>query len=56
MPPIFMPRNRLERDEMKVRVEKLMQELDHEQHSEGIKFLASKYLYKVLDVINEYRY
>ena len=51
-----MPRNRLERDEMKVRVEKLMQELDHEQHSEGIKFLASKYLYKVLDVINEYRY
>ena len=51
-----MPRNRLERDEMRVRVEKLMYELDHEPHSEGIKFLASKYLYKVLDVIDEYRY
>ena len=56
MPPFFMPRNKLERDEMKFRVEKLLNELEYDNHSEGIKFLASKYLYKVLDIIDEYRY
>ena len=56
MPPFFMPRNQLERDEMRVRVEKLLNELEYDNHSEGIKFLASKYLYKVLDIIDEYRY
>ena len=51
-----MPKNELDRDEFKVRVLKLKHELDHERHSEGISYLAHKYLNRVLDIIEEYRY
>ena len=51
-----MPRNKLEIEELKARVEKLFVELDTERHSEGIKFMAYKYLHRVLDIIDEYRY
>ena len=51
-----MPRNEFNRDEFKVRVLKLKNELSHEHHSEGITYLAHKYLNKVLDMIDEYRY
>ena len=54
--PIFMPKNQLEKEELKVRVLKLKHELGGENYSEGIKFLADKYLNKVLDTIDEYRY
>ena len=54
--PICMPRNQLDKEEMKVRVKKLKHELERERHSEGIKFLAHKYLNKVLETIDEYRY
>ena len=51
-----MPKNELNKEEFKVRVLKLKHELERERHSEGIKFLAHKYLNKVLDTIDEYRY
>ena len=54
--PIFMPRNEFNKEEFKVRVLKLKNELSHEKHSEGITYLAHKYLNKVLDMIDEYRY
>ena len=50
-----MPRNEFNKDEFKVRVLKLKNELSHEKHSEGITYLAHKYLNKVLDMIDEYR-
>ena len=46
----------MSKDEFKVRVLELKHELDYERHSEGIKYLAHKYLNKVLDIIEEYRY
>ena len=49
-----MPRNNLTRDEFKVRVMKLKDELSHEPHSDG-QHMANKYLNKVLDIIDEYR-
>ena len=51
-----MPKNELNKEEFKVRVLKLKHELGRENYSEGIKFLADKYLNKVLDTIDEYRY
>jgi len=51
-----MPKNELNKEEFKVRVLKLKHELERERHSEGIKFLAHKYLNKVLETIDEYRY
>ena len=51
-----MPKNELSKDEFKVRVRKLKNELNHEKHSEGITYLAHKYLDNVLDMIDEYRY
>ena len=51
-----MPRNELTRDEIKKRVLDLMIDLYHEPYSEGITFLADKYLNRVLDIIDEYRY
>jgi len=50
-----MPRNEFNKDEFKVRVLKLKNKLSHEKHSEGITYLAHKYLNKVLDMIDEYR-
>ena len=54
--PIFMPRNQISAEEMKVRVLKLKHQLDTEQQPDGSKYLTNKYLNKVLDIINEYRY
>ena len=52
-----MPRNQLTRDEVKVRVEKLKNDLYYEEHRYGdeARGLAHKYLNKVLDVLDEYR-
>lgn len=51
-----MPRGNLTRDEIKCEVLKLKKELCQEPYSDGIKFLADKYLNKVLNKIDEYRY
>ena len=51
-----MPKNQLDKNEFKVRILKLKNELNHEKHSEGISYLAHKYLDNVLDIIDEYRY
>jgi len=50
----FMPRNELTKEEIKCEVLKLKKKLQHEHYSEGIKFLADKYLNAVLDKIDEY--
>lgn len=49
-----MPRGQLTKDEMKYQVEKLKTELCNEKTYDG-KYLAHKYLNKVLDKIEEYR-
>jgi hypothetical protein len=49
----MMPRNQLTKDEIKWYMEKLKTELYHEKTSES-KYLANKYLNKVLDKIGEY--
>ena len=51
-----MPKNQLDKNEFKVRILKLKNELNREKHSEGISYLAHKYLDNVLDIIDEYRY
>ena len=51
-----MPKNQINKDELKVRVLKLKNELYQEGYSEGVSHLANKYLNKVLDIIDEYRY
>ena len=53
-PPI-VPRNMLTKDEIKVRVLKLKNELFQEQEPVMYKDLAHKYLNKVLDILDEYR-
>ena len=52
-----MPRNQLTKGEMKVRVEKLKNELYRTPYHGGDweKNLAHKYLNQVLDIIEEYR-
>ena len=45
----------LTKDEIKVRVLKLKNELIHEQEPVMYKDLALKYLNKVLDILDEYR-
>jgi len=50
-----MPRNELTKDQIKCDVLKLKKNLQQEPYSDGIKFLADKYLNKVLDKIEEYR-
>ena len=47
-----MPRNQFEKEEFRLRVMKLKNKLD----SEPYNYLAHKYLNKVLDMIDEYRY
>jgi hypothetical protein len=51
-----MPKNELKKDEFKVRVLKLKDELGNEPYSQGITHIAHKYLDKVLNIIDEYRY
>jgi len=49
-------KNQLKKDEFRVRVLNLKNELHQEGWSQGISHLADKYLNKVLDMIDEYRY
>lgn len=53
-----MPRNYLNIEEMKVRILKLKYQVDNETKNvwQGEKDLAHKYLNKVLDILDEYRY
>ena len=52
-----MPKNNFNKDEFRVRVLKLKNELHHDQNwYSNSKDLANKYLNKVLDIIDEYRY
>jgi len=56
--PFFMPKNQLTKDEIKLRVLKLKDNLykDHIRPEMDMKGLAHKYLNEVLDIIDEYRY
>jgi len=53
-----MPKNQLKKDELKIRVLKLKEDLhkEHIRHDMDMKGLAHKYLNSVLDIIDEYRY
>jgi hypothetical protein len=53
-----MSKNQLTKDELKVRVMKLKNNLytEHIRHGMDMKGLAHKYLNEVLDIIDEYRY
>ena len=53
-----MSRNQLTKDEFKVHVLKLKHQVDNEGPEvwQGEKELAHKYLNKVLDALDEYRY
>ena len=53
-----MPKNRITKDEIKIRVLKLKHQLqiDHVRHDMDMKGLANKYLDEVLHIIDEYRY
>ena len=53
-----MPKNQLNKEEFKVRVLKLKNVVDEEPSTvwQGEKDLAHKYLNKVLDMLDEYRY
>ena len=53
-----MPKNGVEKEELKVRVLKLKHEVDSEGSHvwQGEKDLAHKYLSKVLEILDEYRY
>jgi hypothetical protein len=51
-----MPRNQIEKEEMKVRVLKLKDKLYKELYKDKHKELAHKYLNAVLGIIEEYRY
>jgi|TARA_B100000035_G_C20653550_1_gene402059 hypothetical protein len=52
-----MPKNQLNKDELKVRVMKLKHQVDLEGVDvwQGEKNLAHKYLNMVLDILDEYR-
>jgi hypothetical protein len=53
-----MPSNGVKKDELKVRVLKLKSQVDQEPSSvwKGERDLAHKYLNKVFDILDEYRY
>ena len=51
-----MPSNGVKKEELKVRVMKLKNQVDHDAGYPGEKAIAQKYLNKVLDKIEEYRY
>lgn len=53
-----MPKNQLSKDELKVRVLKLKDDLhkEHVRHDMDMKGLAHKYLNEVLFIIEQYRY
>ena len=53
----FMSKNSFNKDEFKVRVLKLKNELHHDPNwYPNPKSLADKYLNKIIDIIDEYRY
>ena len=54
----MMPKNKIEKEEFKVRVLKLKNEVEGEPSTvwQGEKDLAHKYLNKIIDIIDEYRY
>ena len=56
LPPIFMPRNRIDKHELTARVLKLKHQLFEESCLDCEKELAHKYLNAVLNIIEEYRY
>jgi hypothetical protein len=53
-----MPINKLEKEEFKIKVLKLKNQIENEGENvwQGDKNLANKYLNKVLDLLDEYRY
>tara|TARA_B100001063_G_C16521506_1_gene431871 strand:- start:403 stop:564 length:162 start_codon:yes stop_codon:yes gene_type:complete len=53
-----MPKNQIEKEELKMRVMKLKHQVDMEDDKvwKGERELAHKYLNLVLNIINEYRY
>jgi hypothetical protein len=52
-----MPKNQINKEEIKIRVLKLKDKLSGEnQYSSDPKGLANKYLNEVLDILDEYRY
>jgi hypothetical protein len=53
-----MPKNQITKEELKVRVLKLKNNLykEHIRHDMDMRGLANKYLNEVLDIIDEYRY
>ena len=53
-----MPKNKITKEELKIRVLKLKNQLhtEHVRHDMDMKGLAHKYLNQVLDIIDEYRY
>jgi len=50
-----MPRNQLDKEELKCYVLKLKHQVDSDEGYPGQKEIAHKYLNKVLDKIEEYR-
>jgi len=53
---MHMPRNEWTKEEYKVFLLKLKNELYHEDFSDGITWIAHKYLDKALQKLDEYRY
>ena len=51
-----MPKNQITKDELKVKVLKLKNRVDHEPIYPGEKAIAQKYLNEVLFIIEQYRY
>ena len=51
----FMPRNKINKDEMKCYILKLKHQIDSDNGYPGEKEIAQKYLNKVLDKLEEYR-
>ena len=56
LPPIFMPRNQIKKQEIRARILKLKHQIFEESCLDCEKELAHKYLNAVLNIIEEYRY
>lgn len=51
-----MPKNQISKDEFKCKILKLKDELYGEKYPDNTAYLSHKYLNKVLDLLEEYRY
>ena len=51
-----MPRYQLDKEELKCHILKLKQQVDYDEGYPGEKAIAHKYLNRVLDKIEEYRF